>query len=1729
MFKQMRTIIAFTVLVAFIGSSIQVPAYAQMAFDNQLPWMPKPGMRVGLSPVFTPAVLKGITVHPENPLMFDFIIYKGEKVLTVSQKQDEYKKLIKYFLASLAIPDEDQWVNLSPYEKDRIIKDDFGKTLMGRDLLAQDYILKQITASLIYPEDKLGKKFWADVYAKAQHQYGTTNIPVNTFNKVWIIPDNALIYEKGNTAYVLKNHLKVMLEEDYLALSHNVIPAKGRIDHSQLLAGIQNKNNINALGSQVVREIVLPALEREVNEGKNFAMLRQVYSGMLLAAWFKRTLRKSILGQIYADKTKVKGIEQDPKNNEAIYQRYLRAYKKGVFNYIKEDVDRFNNENIPRKYFSGGTESYNDPTQGVNFDQVVKTTRKPAIGDEAMRADEAQLVDVTAAMDKAMARPLGNWYSPPTNPWSPLPDSMLDMVDYLLRQIKFSNGYPTKDWHQFSFLGKFTIRAEVPQRSGIFHITLKWDYYTKNFKDLKLAILSDNDEVKGIADLRDLSDASGTKQADFSEFNLPNGDYHLALADQRGELMYPKEISGQNSAMTVFRPENENIFEFAQRLAKQRKAGVWEFEGKRGLVSYHDTVETILEKYTAIKRVTDGHQDELVLPEGNAVDISDYASSLLMKQHRLKRPVVGQFNGIFLVALESHFTVDNLVSEYFNAVDAAMVRRQKVNIQKALARQGKEKLTGLNQVQVAELIGASQSGVSVYLDKHDEAYAQYGIIKGKYSINNAMTAEELNKILENAVEIHRILLAWFKKPDVDGQLLQEMNDFRSSFDHDFRGILSEHLPSSEWESWISKFYKEDTTLTHYNSSTLETMFKNKWVLFTADLAMSHVPQAQNKPDAAMSSGDKTRGLRHLIERLFGVAYVKLDQNKREHFVPNIVSDSQYQTIGIRAQSNNAFYIKNRNGRFYFDNFSTPAIELGIHFHNNVKFEIMHDGLRVFYVGIPVTVTISTEDNTMGAKKDDHPLGGNDLNSAMTVKTYNRYSEFVADVNNGRIHRGSKIIKYEYSSGGTLTGDSFRNLGIYGFFTTKGWYFPDFSFRNISVELDAAMTQIKDHALEEIKASPFISHDLIDLLIANRMELMNLMFKIKSRASEHQIEIYYNDVVNNLAGIATLKAGRLLAYVAGMYHHNLKELEKKATWDNILEMLDDMEGQLPPPSLVYKGEISKILLEIEAKTPNERLDFAKEIIGDYRDELGAMGGLVQRMDELPFNFPVQTMSGEMTAKDARELIKKGGYKLGKLGHDYFLFGINSAMSSPTLQNKPKDGAMTTETVAEDLKFFLGQKHPAGVVGMMKIFITVVNQEKAKLLGKSTLEEMKANYSRLNKVLGKAYADNVIGNDLFQLTDLLIFPSVVTTLDESIRLKMLEGLDPEQLKKFDGLLKKAMNAYTNSAMTAMDVQKFLDERGISVNLKNIDELPDKEGFEIRRAVDKLNKWTVLIEGSQEDFINHLINLDPKLGIWNIKIRKGAKTNVLTAKFRLIFKQLDLSVLRKLLNKTRTSGIGATVVEVESGVRKKEHLNNVRLDSPEMPVNATYIQGENDAGIQRKLDLKKTFSIQFDAAMTASQIDKYVHIFEELFSKNKFRTKFPTADEFAGLEGNWNSYKIRYSYGQILAEVEKRLLKGEYDDKPDNLRVRVELSVNQRKEELNERGSGKKKPSDNALLAQKPGGIDLNSANLSMMIKRDGKGVVLPLAQQDLAQLSNIEGLDPIILSIKPASETPVFAQL
>ncbi len=375
--SRMFKFIAIVVMVAYVSLIPAESGYAQVV-------MPQPGQMVPPTASFSPALMRGLRVDVKDPFNFSFVMSDSKEALSQDAKKEEYTKLIKYFMASLITPNTDMWVNLSPKEADRIIPDNFIKTEMGRDLLAQDYLLKQFTSSLMYPEDQTGKDFWEKLYSKVYAQYGTTQIPVDTFNKVWITADNADIYQKDNTAFVVKSHLKVMLEEDFM-MGEN---------QSRFRDGSESEvsDPSRAIAAEVMRDVIVPLIEKEVNEGSNFAQVRQVYNSMILATWFKRTLKNTLLGQVYVDQNKVAGIDlNDPQAKEKIYEQYLAAYKTGVFNYIKEDLDEATQQMVPRKYFSGGVNF-----SGKKVDEAMNTDASQGDAEEAIRkAGALEVVDAS--------------------------------------------------------------------------------------------------------------------------------------------------------------------------------------------------------------------------------------------------------------------------------------------------------------------------------------------------------------------------------------------------------------------------------------------------------------------------------------------------------------------------------------------------------------------------------------------------------------------------------------------------------------------------------------------------------------------------------------------------------------------------------------------------------------------------------------------------------------------------------------------------------------------------------------------------------------------------------------------------------------------------------------------------------------------------------------------------------------------------------------------------------------------------------------------------------------------------------------------------------------------------------------------------------------------------------------------------------------------------------------
>jgi hypothetical protein len=350
---------------------------------------------VALTAAYQPVQLIGITAHPKDPFLFDFIIRRGDSVLEGENLRRESVRLIKYFLTALTVPEKDFWVNLSPYESDRLIPEALGRTEAGRDLLVQDYYLKQLSASLSYPESALGHDFWKRVYEEARSRFAEADIPVNTFHKVWVTAGKARVLERGSSALILDSDLKVMLEEDYLSLQNNISTVRG--------SSLGRVKDVNHASSGVVRELMVPELEKEVNSGKTFAELRQVYNAVILAEWFKRRLRQSVIGQVYAGQNRTGGLRiDDPQAARKIYEQYLESFRKGVYNYIREETDPATGEAVPHKYFSGGVDiasQVHRTAQVIGPGELTASDRRYLSG--LNRADDSMSVSVR--MDPAQA------------------------------------------------------------------------------------------------------------------------------------------------------------------------------------------------------------------------------------------------------------------------------------------------------------------------------------------------------------------------------------------------------------------------------------------------------------------------------------------------------------------------------------------------------------------------------------------------------------------------------------------------------------------------------------------------------------------------------------------------------------------------------------------------------------------------------------------------------------------------------------------------------------------------------------------------------------------------------------------------------------------------------------------------------------------------------------------------------------------------------------------------------------------------------------------------------------------------------------------------------------------------------------------------------------------------------------------------------------------------------
>ena len=179
---------------------------------------------------------------------------------------------------------------------------------------------------------------------------------------------------------------------------------------------------MSKVSSNVIKEVIIPEIEKEVNEGKTFANLRQIYNSLILAVWYKKNLKESLLGQIYINKEKTRGVNQkDIVNNQKIYQKYLEAFERGVYDFVKKDYDETSQRIISRKYFSGGInpESISDELNEISvieFDLDSTRARRVSVNSRAYHSDNDSAV-LASPFYEELATKMFAVHATPILPW----------------------------------------------------------------------------------------------------------------------------------------------------------------------------------------------------------------------------------------------------------------------------------------------------------------------------------------------------------------------------------------------------------------------------------------------------------------------------------------------------------------------------------------------------------------------------------------------------------------------------------------------------------------------------------------------------------------------------------------------------------------------------------------------------------------------------------------------------------------------------------------------------------------------------------------------------------------------------------------------------------------------------------------------------------------------------------------------------------------------------------------------------------------------------------------------------------------------------------------------------------------------------------------------------------------------------------------------------------------
>lgn len=237
---------------------------------------------------------------------FDFILNAGKAEGTNPGIDPINSSLMAAtaFMTGLAVPDNKFWVNLAPWEQDRIIDEQLSQSDVGRIMLEADLQMKRDFSNYGNPcANETGKALW-DLLDKKREALvqqcmnkfpgeikDIDNIRFLPVTRHWIVPDTVYAYTNETQIYIINATLTIKSEPVANHSSYQIYgedtgtPSKGCLEELN-----KSAKEYGEYTKELTDLMILPYVVADLNAGKNYEELRDVYVALALAQWYKSTI-----------------------------------------------------------------------------------------------------------------------------------------------------------------------------------------------------------------------------------------------------------------------------------------------------------------------------------------------------------------------------------------------------------------------------------------------------------------------------------------------------------------------------------------------------------------------------------------------------------------------------------------------------------------------------------------------------------------------------------------------------------------------------------------------------------------------------------------------------------------------------------------------------------------------------------------------------------------------------------------------------------------------------------------------------------------------------------------------------------------------------------------------------------------------------------------------------------------------------------------------------------------------------------------------------------------------------------------------------------------------------------------------------------------------------------------------------------------------------------------------